>query len=69
MTHKYLIYHPSANAYPSIRPFRSGHITMQSHEISANSPFAEWKQTADRKSLCGILLKKPSFSGQDFLPS
>jgi hypothetical protein len=40
----YLTYHPSANAYPSIRPFRSGHVITQSHEISANSPFAERKQ-------------------------
>jgi hypothetical protein len=60
---------PSANAYPSIRPFRSGHVTMQSREISANSPFAERKQTADRKFLCRILLKKPSFSGRIFSPS
>jgi hypothetical protein len=53
----------------SIRPFRSGHVTTQSREISANSPFAERKQTADRKFLCRILLKKASFSGRDFLPS
>jgi hypothetical protein len=57
---------PSVNAYPSIRPFRSGRVTTQSREISANSPFAERKQTADRKLLCRILLKKPSFSGRDF---
>jgi hypothetical protein len=50
-------------------PFLLGHVTTQSHEISANSPFAEWKQTADRKFLCRILLKKPSFSGRDLLPS
>jgi hypothetical protein len=62
----YLIYRPRANAYPSIRPFRSGHVTTQSREISANSPFAERKQTADRKFLCRILLKKPSFPGRDF---
>jgi hypothetical protein len=60
---------PNANAYPSIRPFRSGHVTTQSREISANSPFAERKQTADRKFLCRILLKKPSFSGRIFSPS
>jgi hypothetical protein len=65
----YLIYRPSGNAYPSIRPFRSGHVTTQSCEISANSPIAERKQTADRKFLCRILLKKPSFSRRDFLPS
>jgi hypothetical protein len=35
---------PSANAYPSIHPFRTGHVTMQSRKISANSPFAERKQ-------------------------
>jgi hypothetical protein len=57
---------PSLNAYSSIRPFRSGHVTTQSREISANSPFAERKQTADRKLLCRILLKKPSFFGTDF---
>jgi hypothetical protein len=57
---------PNANAYPSIRPFRSGHVTTQSREISANSPFAERKQTADRKLLCRILLKKPSFFWTDF---
>jgi hypothetical protein len=56
---------PNANAYPSIRPFRSGHVTMQSREISANSPFAERKQTADRKLFCRIFLKKPS-SGRIF---
>jgi hypothetical protein len=57
------------NAYPSIRPFRSGHVTTQSREISANSPFAERKQIADRKLLCRILLKKPSFPGRIFSPS
>jgi hypothetical protein len=31
----------SANAYPSFRPFRSGHVITQSREISANSPLAE----------------------------
>jgi hypothetical protein len=65
----YLIYRSSANAYPSIRPFRSGHVTTQSRKISAYSPLAERKQTADRRFLCRILLKKPSFSGRDFLPS
>jgi hypothetical protein len=29
---------PSANAYPSIRPFRSGHVITQFREISAKSP-------------------------------
>jgi hypothetical protein len=56
----------SANAYPSIHSFRSGHITTQSRKISANSPFAERKQTADRKLLCRILLKKLSFFWTDF---
>jgi hypothetical protein len=60
---------PSPNAYPSIRPFRSGHVITQSCKISANSPFAERKQTADRKLLCRILLKKLSFFWTDFLPS
>jgi hypothetical protein len=60
---------PSANAYLSIRPFRSGHVTMQSREISANSPFAERKQTADRKLLCRILLKKLSLFRTDFSSS
>jgi hypothetical protein len=53
-------------AYPSIRPFRSGHVITQSRKISANSPLAERKQTADREPLCRIFLKKPSFSRMDF---
>jgi hypothetical protein len=57
---------PSANAYPSIRPLRSGHVTTQSREISANSPFTERKQIADHKLLCRILLKKPFFFWTDF---
>jgi hypothetical protein len=48
----------SVNAYPSIRPFRSGHAITQSRKISANSPLAERKQTADRELLCRIFLKK-----------
>jgi hypothetical protein len=56
----------SANAYPSICPLRSGHITTQSRKISANSPLAERKQTADRKFFCRIPLKKPSFFWTDF---
>jgi hypothetical protein len=39
----------SANTYPSIRPFRPGHVTTQSREISANSPLSERKQIVDRK--------------------
>jgi hypothetical protein len=39
---------------------------MQSRKISANSPSAERKRTADRKLLCRIFLKKPSFSRTDF---
>jgi hypothetical protein len=58
----------SVNAYPSIRPFRSGHVTTQSREISANSPLAERKQIADRKLFCRIL-KKPSFPGRIFSQS
>jgi hypothetical protein len=42
---------------------------MQSRKISANSPFAERKQTTDRKLLCRILLKKPSFFWTDFFSS
>jgi hypothetical protein len=57
---------PNANAYPSIHRFRSGHVTTQSRKINANSPFAERKQTADRKLFCRILLKKPSFFWTDF---
>jgi hypothetical protein len=60
---------PSANAYPSIRPFRLGHVTTQSRKISVNNPFAERKQTADRKLLCRILLKKPYFFWTDFFSS
>jgi hypothetical protein len=56
----------SAIAYPSIRPFRSGHVIMQSREISANSFLAERKPTADRELLCRIFLKKPSFFRMDF---
>jgi hypothetical protein len=37
----YLIYRPSTNTYPSIHPFRSGHVTTQSREISANSRWTE----------------------------
>jgi hypothetical protein len=57
------------NAYPSIRPFRSGHVTTQSREISADSPFAERKQIADSVPLCRIFLRKPSFFQTDFSPS
>jgi hypothetical protein len=57
---------PNANAYPSIRPFCSGHVITQSRKISANSPLAKRKQTDDREPLCRIFLKKPSFSRTDF---
>jgi hypothetical protein len=63
----YLILSLSAIAYPSIRPLRSGHVITQSRKISANSPSAERKQTADRELLCRIFPKKPSFSRTDFL--
>jgi hypothetical protein len=56
----------SAISYPSIRPFRSGHVIMQSRKISANSFLAERKQTADREPLCRIFLEKPSFFRTDF---
>jgi hypothetical protein len=56
----------SAIAYPSIRPFRSGHVITQSRKISANSFLAERKQTADREPLCRIFLEKPSFFWMDF---
>jgi hypothetical protein len=39
----------SVIAYPSIRPLHSGHVITQSRKISANSSFAERKQTADRE--------------------
>jgi hypothetical protein len=42
----------NAIAYPSIRPFRSGHVITQSRKISANSFLAERKPTADREPLC-----------------
>jgi hypothetical protein len=53
-------------AYPSIRPFRSGHVITQSRKISANSFLAERKPTADRELLCRIFLEKPSFFRTDF---
>jgi hypothetical protein len=53
-------------AYPSVHPFRSGHVIMQSHKISANCFLAKRKQIADRGLLCLILLKKPSFFQTDF---
>jgi hypothetical protein len=56
----------SAIAYPSIRPFRSGHVITQSGKISANGSLAERKQTADREPLCRIFLEKPSFFQTDF---
>jgi hypothetical protein len=56
----------SANGYPSIHPYRSGHVITQSRKISANSPHAERKQTADRELLCRIFLEKPSFFQTDF---
>jgi hypothetical protein len=55
----------SAIAYPSIRPFRSGHVITQSHKISANRFLAERKPTADRELLCQIFLQKPSFFRTD----
>jgi hypothetical protein len=59
----------SAIAYPSICPFRSGHVITQSRKISANSSSAERKQIADRELFCRIFPKKPSFFRTDFLPS
>jgi hypothetical protein len=56
----------SAIAYPSIRPFRSGHVITQSRKISANSFLAERKPIADRELLCRIFLEKPSFFRTDF---
>jgi hypothetical protein len=56
----------SAIAYPSIRPFRSGHVITQSCKINTNSFLAERKQTADRDTLCRIFLEKPSFFRMDF---
>jgi hypothetical protein len=57
-----------AIAYPSIRPFRSGHVITQSREISANSFLAEQKPTADRELLCRIFLEKPTFFRMHFSP-
>jgi hypothetical protein len=64
----YLIPNLSLNAiaYPSIRPFRSGHVITQSRKISANSFLAEWKPIADRELFCRIFLEKPSFFRTDF---
>jgi hypothetical protein len=59
----------SAIAYPSIHPFRSGHVITQSRKISANSSPAERKQTADCELLSRIFLKKPSFLQTDFSQS
>jgi hypothetical protein len=56
----------SAIAYPSIRPFRSGHVITQSRKISANSFLAERKPTADRELFCRIFLEKSSFFRTDF---
>jgi hypothetical protein len=56
----------NAIAYPSICPFRSGHVITQSCEISANSFLAERKPIADRELLCRIFLGKPSFFRMDF---
>jgi hypothetical protein len=56
----------SVIAYPSIRPFRSGHVITQSRKISANNLPAKRKQIADRGLLCRIFLKKPSFFRTDF---
>jgi hypothetical protein len=65
---QYLIPNLSLNeiAYPSIRPFRSGHVITQSRKISANSFLAERKPTVDRELLCRIFLEKPSFFRTDF---
>jgi hypothetical protein len=65
----YLIYRPNAKAYPSIRPFLSGHVITQSRKISANSPFAERKQIADRKLLCPIFRRNLPSPERIFLPS
>jgi hypothetical protein len=56
----------STIAYPSIRPFRSGHVITQSRKISANSFLAERKQTTDHEPLCRIFLEKHSFFRTDF---
>jgi hypothetical protein len=41
--------------HPFVPSFYSGHVTTRSRKSSANSPFAEWKQTADRRHFCRIL--------------
>jgi hypothetical protein len=58
----------NAIAYPSIRPFRLGHVTTQSRKISATVFLAERKRIADRGFFCRILLKKPSFCWTDSSP-
>jgi hypothetical protein len=60
---------PSANAYPSIRPFRSGHVTTQSREIIANSPFVERKQLPTANSSAESFWRNLPSSGRIFLPS
>jgi hypothetical protein len=65
----YLNYRPNANAYPSIRPFRSGHVTTWSREISANSLLAERKQTSDCKHLCRIFWRNLTPLDGIFLPN
>jgi hypothetical protein len=42
---------------------------MQSRKISANSPFAERKQIADRKLLCRIFYRNLPSPGRIFPPS
>jgi hypothetical protein len=54
----YLNYRPNANAYPSIRRFRSGHVTMRSREISANSSLAERKQNCRPRASLPNLFKE-----------
>jgi hypothetical protein len=58
----------NAIAYPSIRLFRSGHVTTQSRKISTTVFLAERKRIADRGLFCRILLKKPSFCQTDSSP-
>jgi hypothetical protein len=56
----------SAIAYPSIHPFRSGHIITQSHKISTTVSLPNGSKLPTAGPLCRIHLKKPSFLRADF---
>jgi hypothetical protein len=58
----------SAIAYPSIRPFRSGHVTTQSRKISTTVFLPNGSELPTADSFCRILLKKRSFCRTDSSP-